>query len=103
MPRAARRWLPPPTRETLCCGTGDSYPRVFNKIDLEGLRLLELVAELFHSHEPVHQHRELLTEPPDVNVDRPRSAGVPVSPHVAEQNLTRQHTSAVLQQILEQH
>ena len=43
----------------------------------------ELVTELFHGDERVDEHRQLLAEPPDVDVDGPGAAGVSITPDVA--------------------
>src|SRR5690348_658447 len=53
--------------------------------------LLELVAELLDRDERVGEQRELFAQPPDVNVHRPRAAGIGVAPHVGEQQIARQH------------
>src|SRR5215217_7474197 len=64
--------------------------------------IFEPVAELLDRDDRVRQQRELLAKPPDVNVDGARAAGVLVAPHVAEEQIARQHPAAVLEQVLQQ-
>ena len=49
------------------------------------------------------ERRQLFTQPPDVDVDRAGTARVAVSPDVAQQDVARDHASAVLQEVLEEH
>ena len=63
---------------------------------------VELVTKLFHGHERIDQHRQLFPEPPDVDVNGARAAGVPVAPDVAEQQIPREDAAAMLEEVLEQ-
>ena len=66
-------------------------------------RLLEqLVAELLDGDERVGERRQLLAQPPHVDVHRARAAGVAIAPDVGEQHVARQHAAAVREQVLEQ-
>ena len=67
-----------------------------------GAGLEQLVAELLDRHERVGEQRQLLAQPPHVDVDRARAAGVAVAPDVGQQHVARQHAAAVQQEIFEQ-
>ena len=65
-------------------------------------RVEQLVAELLDGDERLGQEGQLLAQPPHVDVDGARAAGVGVVPHVGQQQVARQHPAAMLQQVLEQ-
>src|SRR5207249_3958454 len=65
-----------------------------------GWRVEKLVPDLLHGDERGGKERQLFAKTPDVNVDRARATGVAIPPHVREQDVARQHTTAVLQEIL---
>ena len=56
----------------------------------------QLVAELLDGLDGVGEDRQLLAQPPDVDVDGACAAGVPVAPHVGQQQIARQHAAAML-------
>ena len=62
----------------------------------------ELVAELLDRLDRVGEHRQLFAQPPDVDVDGARAAGVVVAPDVGQQQIARQHAAAMLDEILQQ-
>ena len=69
---------------------------------LQRRRIDQLVAELLDRDERVGEQRQLLAQPPHVDVDGPRAAGVAIAPDVGQQDVARQHAAAVPQQVLEQ-
>src|SRR4051794_8292250 len=54
----------------------------------------ELVAELLDRFDGVVEYGQLLTQAPDVHVDRSGAAGVLVPPDVSQQQIPRQHAAA---------
>src|SRR6186997_1841437 len=45
----------------------------------------QLISELFDGHNRVGEHRHFFAQPPHVHVDRARSAGVRIAPHIRQQ------------------
>src|SRR5688572_4650553 len=68
-----------------------------------GLVRDQLVAELLDRHESIDKHRQLLAQPAHMDVHRARAAGIAIPPHVAKQQIPRQHAAAMLQEVAQEH